>query len=149
MIRRDDVLYLLVDADASSANGEVARCAIDFEQSKETRPLSVRKWLLPALTKLQRVVPDEEQTALVMQCLRVYHARRAEPDVALAEVYAWARCKAPSLYPTTLRAKGESLGVAERKLVAAKCKAAELYADCFLVFAEFVAAWSTRQIGVA
>lgn len=105
----------------------------------------------PSLTKLQRLVADRCEGELVVQCLRAYEARRLHsPEAALAAVYQWAHAHAPDSYPAVLHSETDlpqafRLGKASR----ARQKAADLYADCYLVLAEFVAAWNRRQIRAA
>ena len=125
------------------ASAEIIRCVDELTKVAEMRAD------LPSLVKLQRAT-SEGQGVLVAQCLRAYEEHRAQPDRALSAVYEWARGKAPVLYPPVLHSDGDLPGAFARgKAAIAKSKAADLYADCFLVFAEFVAAWNRRQMRVA
>lgn len=75
--------------------------------------------------RLAKLAGSKPAGRLVIECLRAY------ADGGLPSVYTWAE------YPLA------------KSSPAAKSKAAELYADCWLVFAEFVASWNRRQIRVA
>lgn len=153
IVRRQDVLALLSSRTCAPSseepeglleNAEVIRCVDDLAKIADTRVD------LPSLAKLQRVVTDRTQGELVVQVLRAYQPHQANPERALAAVYEWARGRAPALYPPALHTEDDLPGAFARgKAAIAKSKAADLYGDCFLVFAEFVAAWNRRQMRVA
>lgn len=108
----------------------------------------------PALAKMHKAVPSRAQGELVIQCLRAHseYRRGGKPDQdrALAAVYVWAHSRASDMFPLTAH-DCEDLASAFKsgKAVRARQKAAELYADCYLVLAEFVVAWNRKQIKVA
>lgn len=153
IVQREDVLALLSsracaptgdEPETLLASAEVIRCADELAKVLEMRTD------LPSLVKLQKAEAGRGQGELVVQCLRAYQAHRAQPEKALAAVYEWARTKAPVLYPPVLHTEGDLPGAFARgKAAIAKSKAADLYADCFLVFAEFVAVWNRKQMRVA
>ncbi len=152
-IARADVLSLLAsrtcapsaeEPEGMLASVEVIRCADELALISETRAD------LPSLVRLQRAT-SERQGVLVVQCLRAYEEHKRGTGLAqeraLAAVYEWARGHAPALYPTALHTEQDLPGAFARgKAAIARSKAADLYADCFLVLAEFVAAWNRRQI---
>ncbi len=130
MIARNALLELLssrtcansaADPEGLLAEAEVIRCA----DALSAATFVVSPDSIPTLTRLQRAVPTSTQGILVTQCLRAYEEHRANHGRAIEAVRLWSVRLAPRV----------------RSL-----DAADLYADCFLVFAEFVAAWNRRQI---
>jgi hypothetical protein len=103
---------------------------------------------LPTLVRLSKAVRHRTKGELVIQCLRA-HAMWAtqSKERALAEVYVWAHGHAPDLFPA-VNHKESSLWQAFRVGSANKARqrASNVYADCYLVMADWVAAWNRRQI---
>ncbi len=119
----------------------VLRCLSDLARLAGTRAD------LPELTKLQAAVKGRCQGELVVQGLRAYEEHRRSPERALAAVYEWARGHAPKLYPPVLHTEADlPTAFARGKAPQPRGKAADLYADCFLVLAEFVTDWNRRQM---
>ncbi len=84
---------------------------------------------------------------LVVQCLRAYQEHQRSVPRALSAVYAWAWLKAPKLFPTILHTEKDlETAFARGKAQLAYYKAADLYADCYLVLAEHVLEWNRNQI---
>ncbi len=148
-------------------NISVSKCVDALGQVRVARVLKER----PALAKLQKACPDRGQGELVVMCLRAYgeyaglaYGTMADKDQipkqetgepprrsehrALAAVYDWAARCAPKLFPPPEHEEA-SLGEAFRfgQAKAARAKAAELYADAFLVVAEWVVVWNQRRSG--
>lgn len=144
-------------------NISVSKCVDGLTQT--TRTLKDR----PALAKLQKACPRFGQGELVVGCLRAYGEYASLPFVqkadaateknwgepprrsehrALAAVYEWASARAPSTYGN-IEHEEESLTMAFRsgQAMAARSRAAELYADAFLVLDEFVKQWNQRKSG--
>ncbi len=127
-------------------NISVSKCVDGLASVSVARVLKDR----PALAKLQKGCPGRGQGELVIQCLRVYEEWRLHsPEKALASVYVWAQGLAPLLYPV-VQHEEETLSQAFRvgAAVKARGRAAELYADAFLVLAEWVVVWNQRRSGI-
>ncbi len=105
-----------VEVITSRAGSAYALRCIEALESSNT----ASKKIHPALAKLKGL-----SGVLVVGCLRAY------AEGGLPEVYAWAGY--PAVTSPAAQADAQRL-------------AAELYADCFLVCAEFVADWNRRQI---
>ena len=102
----------------------------------------------PALAKLHKRVPERTQGELVVLCLRAYEEwRLTSKERALAAVHAWAHALVPDAFPVPDHGE-DDLAQAFRagKAARARQRAAELYADCYLVLAEWVTAWNRKQI---
>lgn len=102
----------------------------------------------PALARLHKHVPGRTQGELVIGCMRAYEqwALHSE-ERALAAVYLWASSLAPEAYPARVDADEElAQAFRERKAQRARRRASDLYGDCYLVFAAWVAAWNRKQI---
>lgn len=84
--------------------------------------------IAPKGTQLAKATVKRPAGPFVIGCLRAY------AEAGLPAVYEWAE------YPLIANPDGAA---------EAKRLAAELYADCYLVFAEFVAAWNRSQMRVA
>ena len=102
----------------------------------------------PALAKLHKRVPTRTQGELVLLCLRAYEEwRLTSKERALAAVHAWAQVLAPDAFRVPDHGE-DDLAQAFRvgKAARSRQRAAELYADCYLVLAEWIASWNRRQI---
>ena len=128
-------------------NISVAKCLDALAQVQQAHILKDR----PALAKLHKLVPERTQGELVVQCLRAYEEWRLKSEErALAAVYAWAGTHAPLAFPPVSHEEDTltqafRVGAAKR----ARQKASELYADCYLVIAEWVVQWNMRRMAPA
>ncbi len=168
-----DVVAAQSRAEATVANNiSLLKCVDGLAQVRVSRVLKDRE----ALSKLQRQIPERGQGELVVQILRVYQefstwpfgqksetkdeakiekdigaaARRSE-SYALAALYEWASSRAPLAYPVASDLEeGEALADGFRFGRAKKCRqrASELYADAFLVLADWVTNWNLRRQGI-
>ncbi len=128
-------------------NISVTKCVDGLAQVRVARILKDR----PALARLQKACPDRGQGELAIGCLRSYEEWRLKSgEKALASVYTWAGTLAPLLFPVALPEEHESLAQAFREGAAKKArgKASELYADSYLVLADWVMSWNMRRSGV-
>ena len=128
-------------------NISVSKCVDALGQLRSSRIAKDR----PALAKLQKACPGRGQGELVVGCLRAYEEWRLKSgERALAAVYHWAGTMAPLTYPVALPEEHEDLAQAFRSGAAkrARTSASEIYGDCYLVLAEFVAHWNMRRSGV-
>jgi hypothetical protein len=99
------------------------------------------------LEQLQRITGERIGGRLVVQCLRAFEEWRNESqERALVAVYMWANGKTPVRFPIP---KHQEVDLAQAfragKTPRAKSMAADLYADCYLVLAEWIPAWNLRQ----
>lgn len=92
---------------------------------------------LKGLAKLWNASAAGSRGELVAQCLAAYE-EGAGGDPGLDAVYDWMRVRASRTYPPVI------LGA---KVEDARRVAVEVYGDCFLILAEFVASWNRRHAG--
>lgn len=124
------------------------RCLDALCAQRNANGLKVRK----GLARLHRAVvakdSDRTQGELTVQCLRAYEEfRLRSAEQGLAAVYRWANRLAPEQFSVVLHTESD-LAQAFRTGQAknARTQAAELYADCYLVLAEWIVSWNRGQM---
>lgn len=158
MITRNALLDLMVSRTCQSTanepedmleDAELVRAADDLVmlQASALAAYGVDSPGLLKLAKAQRL------GTVVSKCLRAFEEFRADPNRALAAVYATARSISPGQYPLVMHstAPGDSppslaQAFASGRAAQAKSTAAELYADCLVVLSCFVSERNRKKV---